>query len=104
MQISNTFYGICRWRNGTPSEYSEKIRDEQHGIIPRTVTKKLRNSRNFHHKEDSKEKKPKKQFDCGAASAKSSSSLGKMKAAAKLLEFEHAAHLRDKIEHLQGEK
>ena len=84
----------------------QKKYNEQHGIIPRTVTKKVSEILEIStHKEDSKEKKPKKRLTAGGQRQQMIEQLTReMKAAAKLLEFEHAAHLRDKIKQLQGEK
>ncbi len=83
----------------------QKKYNEQHGIIPRTVTKKVSEILEIStHKEDSKEKKPKKRLTAAQRQQMIEQLTREMKAAAKLLEFEHAAHLRDKIKQLQGEK
>ena len=78
--------------------------NEEHGIIPKTVTKKVAEILEIStHKEEGKEKKKKK---LTAAERKSmiEQLTKEMKAAAKLLEFEHAAFLRDKIKQLEGQK
>ena len=78
--------------------------NEEHGIIPKTVTKKVAEILEIStHKDEGKEKKKKK---LTAAERKSmiEQLTKEMKAAAKLLEFEHAAFLRDKIKQLEGQK
>ena len=78
--------------------------NEEHGIIPKTVTKKVAEILEIStHKEEGKEKKKKKLI---AAERKLmiEQLTKEMKAAAKLLEFEHAAFLRDKIKQLEGQK
>ena len=78
--------------------------NEEHGIIPKTVTKKVAEILEIStHKDEGKEKKKKK---LTAAERKSmiEQMTKEMKAAAKLLEFEHAAFLRDKIKQLEGQK
>lgn len=79
--------------------------NEAHGIIPRTIHKDIRDVIDIHSKEEvekSVSSKPK-------MSAKEKRELieeltAQMKEAAKLLEFEHAAYLRDKIQELEGKK
>ena len=83
----------------------QKKYNEQHGIIPRTVTKKVSEILEIStHQEDNKEKKPKKRLTAAQRQQMIEQLTREMKAAAKLLEFVHAAHLRDKIKQLQGEK
>ena len=79
--------------------------NEAHGIIPKTIHKDIRDVIDIHSKEEvekSVSSKPK-------MSAKEKRELieeltAQMKEAAKLLEFEHAAYLRDKIQELEGKK
>lgn len=75
--------------------------NKEHGIIPKTITKKVNEILEIstHSSDDSKDiKKLTKQ-----QKQQLIESLTKeMKAAAKLLEFEHAAYLRDKINQLKG--
>ncbi len=75
--------------------------NEKHGIVPKTIVKKVSEILEITtHKED-KDKDIKKLTK--AQKQQLIESLTKeMKAAAKLLEFEHAAYLRDKINKLKG--
>ena len=79
--------------------------NEEHGIVPKTIVKDIRDVIEISTKEEAE------------YSARQSAKLSKaeqqklidkltreMKEAAKLLEFEHAAFLRDKIAELKGEK
>lgn len=79
-------------------EYNAK-----HGIVPKTIVKKVADVLEIssHEKTDEKVKKKlsKKQKDALILELER-----EMKAAAKLLEFEHAAFLRDKIEELRKSK
>ena len=78
--------------------------NEEHGIIPKTVTKKVAEILEIStHKEEGKEKK-KKKLTAAERKLMIEQLTKEMKAAAKLLEFEHAAFLRDKIKQLEGEK
>lgn len=78
--------------------------NEEHGIIPKTVTKKVAEILEIStHKEEGKEKK-KKKLTAVERKLMIEQLTKEMKAAAKLLEFEHAAFLRDKIKQLEGQK
>lgn len=78
--------------------------NEEHGIIPKTVTKKVAEILEIStHKEQGKEKK-KKKLTAAECKLMIEQLTKEMKAAAKLLEFEHAAFLRDKIKQLEGQK
>lgn len=75
--------------------------NEEHGIIPKTIIKKVSDIIEISSKEDEKLRSKTKLSK--AEREKLIAQLTKeMKAAAKLLEFEHAAYLRDKIKKLQG--
>jgi len=75
--------------------------NEEHGIVPKTITKKVNDIIEISSKTEEKIKGGKKLTR--AEREKLIEQLTKeMKAAAKLLEFEHAAYLRDKIKELQG--
>ncbi len=77
--------------------------NEEHGIIPKTIVKKVSEILEISTHTDSEFKNTKKLTK--AQKQQLIESLTKeMKAAAKLLEFEHAAYLRDKIKKLRGEK
>lgn len=79
--------------------------NKEHGIIPKTIRKDIRDIIDIRSKEEVEQTvsaKPK-------MSAKEKRELieeltVQMKEAAKLLEFEHAAYLRDKIQELEGKK
>lgn len=78
--------------------------NEEHGIVPKTIIKKVSDVLEISsHKDDSKDKKGRR---LSAIERKQmvEQLTKEMKAAAKLLEFEHAAYLRDKIKQLTGEK
>ena len=77
--------------------------NEAHGIIPQTIVKKVSDIIEISAHSDSEFQNTKKLSK--AQRQQLIDSLTKeMKAAAKLLEFEHAAYLRDKIKKLRGEK
>ena len=80
--------------------------NEAHGITPKTIVKKVSEVLEISsHKEDEKGKKGKKRRMTAAERKQAIEQLTReMKAAAKLLEFEHAAYLRDKIKSLQEGK
>ena len=78
--------------------------NEEHDIVPKTVTKKVAEILEIStHKEEGKEKK-KKKLTAAERKLMIEQLTEEMKAAAKLLEFEHAAFLRDKIKQLEGQK
>ena len=77
--------------------------NEEHGIVPQTIVKKVGEILEISTHSDSEFKNTKKLSK--AQRQQLIESLTKeMKAAARLLEFEHAAYLRDKIKKLRGEK
>ncbi len=77
--------------------------NEKHGIIPKTVKKDIRGIIEISSKEDEPKKQSKRMSK--AEKIKLIERLTKeMKEAAKLLEFEHAAYLRDRIEKLEKSK
>lgn len=76
--------------------------NEEHGIVPKTVTKEVAEILEIStHKEDSKPKEKKRKLSAIERKQMIEQLTREMKAAAKLLEFEHAAFLRDKIKQLQ---
>ena len=75
--------------------------NEAHGIIPRTVVKDVREILEISTREKT-EKKVKQKMSRSERDALIKELTAQMKEAAKLLEFEHAAYLRDKIRELQG--
>lgn len=83
-------------------EYNEK-----HGIKPKTIIKDVRDVIKISSKSetDGKTSKQKqKQMSAAEKQALIEKLTAEMKNAAKLLEFEHAAYLRDKIKKLRGDK
>ncbi|TQI65756.1 excinuclease ABC subunit UvrB [Clostridium sp. KNHs216] len=86
-------------RRSIQTEYNR-----EHGIIPKTIKKKVSDILEIStHKEDEKGKKQKRLSPIERKQMIEQLTK-EMKAAAKLLEFEHAAYLRDKIKQLNGEK
>ncbi len=82
-------------------EKQEKY-NKEHGIVPKTIVKKVADVLEIStHKDD----KPFNRKMTKGEKKKLIEELTKeMKAAAKLLEFEHAAYIRDKINKLKGEE
>ena len=77
--------------------------NEEHGIVPKTIVKKVSEILEISTHKDS-DFKYTKQLTKAQKLQLIESLTKEMKAAAKLLEFEHAAYLRDKIKKLRGEK
>ncbi len=75
--------------------------NEEHHITPQTIVKKVSDiiEISTHANDD---KKPKKNLTKAERQQMIEQLTKEMKAAAKLLEFEHAAYLRDKIKELKG--
>ena len=79
--------------------------NEDHGITPKTIIKDIRDVIEISTKEEVEYTARQKSKLSKADTAKLVDKLTRqMKEAAKLLEFEHAAFLRDKIAELKGEK
>jgi excinuclease ABC subunit B len=77
--------------------------NKEHGIVPQTIIKKVSEILEIStHSEDKGSKK--KRLTALERKQMIEQLTREMKAAAKLLEFEHAAYLRDKIKQLSGEK
>ncbi len=78
--------------------------NEEHGIIPQTIRKDVAEILEISsHKEDKKKSKGRR-LNALEKREMIEKLTKEMKAAAKLLEFEHAAYLRDKIKELQNSK
>ncbi len=78
--------------------------NKEHGIIPQSIIKKVSDVLEISsHKDDTKGIK-KRRLNAIERKQMIEQLTKEMKAAAKLLEFEHAAYLRDKIKQLSGEK
>ncbi len=76
--------------------------NEKHGIVPKTIVKDIRDVLEISTKEKT-EKVTAKQMSRQEKEELIKHLTTQMKEAAKLLEFEHAAYLRDKIKALRGE-
>lgn len=77
--------------------------NEEHNIVPKTIVKKVSEILEISTHDDSEFKRAKK-LSKTQKQQLIESLTKEMKAAAKLLEFEHAAYLRDKINKLREEK
>lgn len=78
--------------------------NEEHGIIPQTIIKKVSDVIEISSHKDEEKGRKKKRLSAIERKQMIEQLTREMKAAAKLLEFEHAAYLRDKIKQLSGEK
>ena len=76
------------------------VYNEEHGIVPQTITKDVREILEI----SSRDKSGKKRMSREEKQKLIIRLTEEMKAAAKILEFEHAAYFRDKIEKLKSEK
>ena len=76
----------------------------EHGIVPQTIKKDVREILEISSKDNVQEKIVKKRLSAKEKGELIEKLTKEMKAAAKLLEFEHAAYLRDQIQKLKGEK
>jgi excinuclease ABC subunit B len=85
-------------RRAIQMEYNEK-----HNITPKTIIKEVRNVLEITSKEKVEEKSGKKKMSAKERAELIETLTEQMKNAAKMLEFEHAAYLRDKIKELKGE-
>ncbi len=77
--------------------------NREHNIIPKTIVKKVSDVLEISSREKHEEKN-KRPLTKAEKQELIISLTKEMKAAAKLLEFEHAAYLRDRIKKLRGEK
>lgn len=73
----------------------------EHGIVPKTIIKSVRDVLEITSKKDVDEKTKKKKLTAAEKKELIAKLTEEMKNAAKLLEFEHAAYLRDKIRELE---
>ena len=76
--------------------------NEEHGIVPKTIIKDIRDVIEISTKEEVSGKTAKKSMSKKEKEELIAKLTVQMKEAAKLLEFEHAAYLRDKINELKG--
>lgn len=77
--------------------------NERHGIVPRTIKKDIREILEISTHTD-EELKPSRRMSKKEREALITKLTAEMKQAAKILEFEHAAYLRDRIEKLRQGK
>ncbi len=77
--------------------------NKEHGIVPKTIIKEVRDVLEITSKSKVEEKTKKKKLSAAEKQQLIDKLTVEMKNAAKLLEFEHAAYLRDKIKELKGE-
>ena len=80
----------------------QKRYNEEHGIIPKTIQKDVREILEISSHSD--DKKPRKRLSERERQEMIVKLTAEMKAASKLLEFEHAAMLRDRIKELKERK
>ena len=78
--------------------------NEAHGITPQTIVKDVRDVLEITSKEEVEQTAKQPKLSKQEREELIASLTNQMKQAAKLLEFEHAAYLRDKIEELKGKK
>ena len=78
--------------------------NEEHGIVPKTIIKEVRDVLEITSKNKVEERTKKKKLSAAECQRLIDKLTVEMKNAAKMLEFEHAAYLRDKIKELKGEK
>ena len=76
--------------------------NEDNGIVPETIKKDVREILEISSKDNVQEKIAKKRFSANEKSQLIDKLTKEMRAAAKLLEFEHAAYLRDQIEKIKN--
>ncbi len=77
--------------------------NEEHGIVPKTIIKEVRNVLEITSRNKVETKTSKKKMTAAERQQLIDRLTVEMKNAAKMLEFEHAAYLRDKINELKGE-
>ena len=78
--------------------------NEEHGIVPKTIIKDVRDVIEISTKEEVNDKTTEKKLSKKERDELIAKLTAQMKEAAKLLEFEHAAYLRDKINELKEQK
>ena len=76
--------------------------NKENGIIPETIKKDIRDILEISSKDNVQEKIAKRKLSAKEKNELIERLTKEMKAAAKLLEFEHAAYLRDQIQKLKG--
>ncbi|MBR2284395.1 MAG: excinuclease ABC subunit UvrB [Ruminococcus sp.] len=81
----------------------QTVYNKEHGIVPKTIIKEVRDVLEITSKAKVEEKTGKKKLSAAERQQLIDKLTAEMKNAAKMLEFEHAAYLRDKIKELKGE-
>ncbi len=76
----------------------------EHGIVPQTIKKDVREILEISSKDNVQERMAKRRLSAKEKNELIEKLSKEMRAAARLLEFEHAAYLRDQIHKLKGEK
>jgi len=76
--------------------------NEENGIVPETIKKDVREILEISSKDNVQERIAKKRFSANEKNQLIEKLTKEMRAAAKLLEFEHAAYLRDQIEKIKN--
>lgn len=82
----------------------QKAYNEAHGIVPKTIKKDVHEIIEISSPAERSKEKPAKQLTKLEREMLIKRLTAEMKQAAKLLEFEHAAMLRDRIEKLRKQK
>ena len=77
--------------------------NKEHGIVPKTIIKDIRDVIEISSKAEVDDKAAKKKMSKKEKDELIAKLTAQMKEATKLLEFEHAAYLRDKINELKGQ-
>ena len=77
--------------------------NEEHGIVPKTIIKEVRDVLEITSKKKVEEKTKVKKMSAAERAELIEKLTEDMKTAAKMLEFEHAAYLRDRIKELKGQ-
>jgi excinuclease ABC subunit B len=78
--------------------------NKEHGIVPKTIIKEVRDVLEITSREKVESHTKAKKMSAKDKEELIEKLTAEMKTAAKMLEFEHAAYLRDKIRELKGEK
>lgn len=78
--------------------------NEEHGIVPKTIIKEVRDIIDISAKDEKIGKKPKSKLTAKDKEKLITQYTAMMKEAARVLDFEQAAYFRDKIKELKGEK
>ena len=78
--------------------------NEEHGIVPETIKKDVRDILEISSKDNIQERVAKRRLSEREKNELIEKLTKEMRAAARLLEFEHAAYLRDQIQKLKNGK